>query len=229
MRAVRADEEAKVKDQHRILIVENHALLRAGLRALLSTQPEFEVVGEAANGHDAVAAARALEPDLVLMDISMPGMTGIEAIIDIKRRRPATRVIVVTMHKTEGYVQASLRAGAGGYLLKDAGEDELQTAIRTVLAGKIYLSADVSGAIVERYLAGEQSMGNARQAQDLTHRERQILKLIAEGHRNKYIAEYFSLSIKTVEKHRSNLMQKLDLHNSSMLTSYAIEHGLLNT
>jgi DNA-binding NarL/FixJ family response regulator len=218
-----------MKDKYRILIVENHALLRAGLRALLSARPEFEVAGEAANGHDAVAAARALEPDLVLMDISMPGMTGIEAIIDIKRRSPATRVIVVTMHKAEEYVQASLRAGASGYLLKDAGDEELQTAIRTVLAGKVYLSADVSGAIIERYLAGEQSAGTARRAQDLTHRERQILKLIAEGHRNKYIAEYFSLSIKTVEKHRSNLMQKLDLHNSSMLTSYAIEHGLLDT
>jgi DNA-binding NarL/FixJ family response regulator len=223
------DGEAQVKETYRILIVENHALLRAGLRALLSAKPEFEVVGEAANGHDAVAAARGLEPDLVLMDISMPGMTGIEAIIDIKRRSPATRVIVVTMHKAEEYVQASLRAGASGYLLKDAGDEELQAAIRTVLAGKIYLSADVSGAIVERYLAGEQPRGTARRAQDLTHRERQILKLIAEGHRNKYIAEYFSLSIKTVEKHRSNLMQKLDLHNSSMLTSYAIEHGLLDT
>jgi DNA-binding NarL/FixJ family response regulator len=218
-----------VKDKYRILIVENHALLRAGLRALLSARPEFEVVGEAADGHDGVVAARVLEPDLVLMDISMPGMTGIEAIIDIKRRSPATRVIVVTMHKTEEYVQASLRAGASGYLLKDAGDEELHAAIRTVLAGKVYLSADVSGAIIERYLAGDQAVGAARLAQDLTHRERQILKLIAEGHRNKYIAEYFSLSIKTVEKHRSNLMQKLDLHNSSMLTSYAIEHGLLNT
>jgi len=218
-----------VKEKYRILIVENHALLRAGLRALLSVKPEFEVVGEAANGHDAVAAARALEPDLVLMDISMPGMTGIEAIIDIKRRSPATRVIVVTMHKAEEYVQASLRAGASGYLLKDAGDEELQAAILAVLGGKIYLSADVSGAIIERYLAGEQPRGGVRRAQDLTHRERQILKLIAEGHRNRYIAEYFSLSIKTVEKHRSNLMQKLDLHNSSMLTSYAIEHGLLDT
>jgi len=218
-----------MKDKHRILIVDNHALLRAGLRALLSASAEFEVAGEAANGHEAVAAARALAPDLVLMDISMPGMTGIEAIIDIKRRSPATRVIVVTMHKAEEYVQASLRAGAAGYLLKDAGDDELQTAIRTVLAGKMYLSADVSGALIERYLAGEHVSGAPRHAQDLTHRERQILKLIAEGHRNKYIAEYFSLSIKTVEKHRSNLMQKLDLHNSSMLTSYAIEHGLLDT
>jgi DNA-binding NarL/FixJ family response regulator len=216
-------------DKHRILIVENHALLRAGLRALLAANPQFEVAGEAANGHDALQAARMLEPDLVLMDISMPGMNGIEAIIDIKRRRPATRVIVVTMHKEEEYIHASLRAGAQGYLLKDSGSDELETAIRTVLNGKVYLSPDVSGEIIQAYLSGNCPGRPVRLPQQLTHRERQVLKLIAEGHRNKYIADYFSLSVKTIEKHRSNLMQKLDLHNSSMLTSYAIAHGLLET
>jgi DNA-binding NarL/FixJ family response regulator len=218
-----------VKDKYRILIVENHALLRAGLRALLSANPSFEVVGEAANGHDALAETRIHAPDLVLMDISMPGMTGIEAIIDIKRRSPATRVIVITMHKEEEYIHASLRAGAEGYLLKDSGNDELQAAIRTVLNGKVYLSPEVSGEIIQRYLAAKHPQAAAPAAEQLTHRERQVLKLIAEGHRNKYIAAYFNLSVKTVEKHRSNLMQKLDLHNSSMLTSYAIEHGLLKT
>jgi DNA-binding NarL/FixJ family response regulator len=122
-----------------------------------------------------------------------------------------------------------LRAGADGYLLKDASNEEFQAAIRTVSSGKLYLSPAVSGEIVQRYLAGNNSPSAARSTQQLSHRERQVLKLIAEGHRNKYIAEYFSLSIKTIEKHRSNLMQKLDLHNSSMLTSYAIEHGLLQT
>jgi DNA-binding NarL/FixJ family response regulator len=218
-----------VKDKQRILIVENHALLRAGLRALLCANPGFDVVGEAANGHEAVAAARTLAPDLVLMDISMPGMTGIEALIDIKRRSPATRVIVVTMHKEQEYVHASLQAGAEGYLLKDASDEELQAAIRTVVGGKTYLSPEVSGEIIQRYLATPHFSPAPRHGQLLTHRERQVLKLIAEGHRNKYIAEYFNLSIKTVEKHRSNLMQKLDLHNASMLTSYAIEHGLLKT
>jgi DNA-binding NarL/FixJ family response regulator len=213
---------------HRILIVENHALLRAGLRALLARQAQFDVVGEAANGHDALQAARVLEPDLVLMDISMPGMNGIEAIIDIKRRRPATRVVVVTMHKEAEYINASLQAGAEGYLLKDAGSDELELAIRTVLQGRLYLSQEVSGEIIQAYLEGRGRPGHAAALRQLTHRERQVLKLIAEGHRNKYIAEYYSLSVKTIEKHRANLMQKLNLHNSSMLTSYAIAHGLLD-
>lgn len=215
--------------KHLILIVDNHALLRAGLRALLSADPDFEVIGEAANGHDAIQAVRTLQPTLVLMDISMPGITGIEAMIDIKRRCPAVRIIVITMHKEDEYIHASLRAGADGYLLKDASNEEFQVAVRTVSSGKIYLSPAVSGEIVQRYLAGNALTAGSRATPQLSHRERQVLKLIAEGHRNKYIAEYFSLSIKTIEKHRSNLMQKLNLHNSSMLTSYAIEHGLLQT
>ncbi|TFW32300.1 response regulator [Massilia horti] len=214
--------------KHRILIVENHALLRAGLRALLASHAHFEVVGEAANGHEALQAARLLEPDLVLMDISMPGMNGIEALIDIKRRRPAPHVVVVTMHKEAEYINASLQAGAEGYLLKDSGSEELELAIRTVLQGKIYLSQEVSGQIIRGYLDGGNRQRQASVLRQLTHRERQVLKLIAEGHRNKDIAEYFSLSVKTIEKHRANLMQKLNLHNSSMLTSYAIAHGLLD-
>jgi two-component system response regulator NreC len=215
--------------KHLILIVENHALLRAGLRSLLSGIPDFEVVGEAADGHDAIQAVRTLQPTLVLMDISMPGMNGIEATIDIKRRSPCVRIIVITVHKEDEYIHSSLRAGADGYLLKDASNEEFQAAIRTVASGKIYLSPAVSGEIIQRYLAATEVPAGQRATPQLSHRERQVLKLIAEGHRNKYIAEYFSLSIKTVEKHRSNLMQKLDLHNSSLLTSYAIEHGLLKT
>lgn len=214
--------------KHLILIVENHALLRAGLRALLSADPDIEVVGEAANGHEAIQAARSLQPTLILMDISMPGMNGIEAMIDIKRRCPAVRIIVITMHKEDEYIHSSLSAGADGYLLKDASNDEFQLAIRTVSRGSTYLSPAISGAIMQRYLGGNGTAAG-RSTSPLSHRERQVLKLIAEGHRNKYIAEYFSLSVKTIEKHRSNLMQKLDLHNSSMLTAYAIEHGLLQT
>lgn len=215
--------------KHRILIVENHALLRAGLRALLAASADVEVVGEAANGHDAIQAARALQPTLILMDISMPGMNGIEAMIDIKRRLPTVRIIVITIHREEEYIHASLRAGADGYLLKDAGNDEFQAAVRIVAGGQVYLSPAVSADIVQRYLGGAGAPAKAGARVELSHRERQVLKLVAEGHRNKYIAQYFSLSVRTVEKHRSNLMQKLDLHNSSMLTSYAIEHGLLQT
>lgn len=217
-----------MKDAHRIFIVDDHTLLRAGIRALLSQDPKIEVVGEADNGRDAVKAIITLEPDLVLMDISMPGMNGMEAIIDIKRRCPKTRVIVLTIHKTDEYIHSSLRAGASGYLLKDATHDELRVAIRSVLKGKTYLSPDISGEVILGYLGTGTAVCGADPGESLTHRERQVLKLVAEGRPNKYIADYFCLSIKTVEKHRSNLMKKLDLHNASMLTAYAIGKGLLS-
>ncbi len=213
----------------RIFIVEDHTLLRAGLRALLSQDPEIEIIGEADNGNDAIRAIGTLAPNLVLMDLSMPGMNGIEAIFDIKRRNPTTRVLVLTIHKTDEYIHESLRAGADGYILKDATHDELRVAIRSVLNGKTYLSPDISDKVIHGYLG----TGNADKVgstwDTLTHREREVLKLVAEGHPNKYIANYLCLSIKTVEKHRSNLMKKLDLHNASMLTSYAIERGLVTT
>jgi DNA-binding NarL/FixJ family response regulator len=213
----------------RIFIVEDHTLLRAGLRALLTQDPDVEIVGEADNGRDAIRAIATLSPDLVLMDISMPGMNGIEAMLDIKRRNPDTRILVLTIHKTEEYIHASLRAGADGYILKDASHDELRVAIRSVLNGKTYLSPDISGKVINGYLDTGKAT-NATSAWDaLTHREREVLKLVAEGHPNKFIADYLCLSIKTVEKHRSNLMKKLNLHNASTLTSYAIEKGLVTS
>jgi len=211
----------------RILIVEDHALLRAGMRSLISKDPTLDVVADMSNAREAIAALRTLQPDLILMDISMPGMSGIEAVIDIKRRYPLIRIIIVTVHKADEYIHSSLRAGANGYLLKDATHEELQVAIRSVLAGKTYLSPDVSADVVQRYLQAKEPTQPPSSMSNLTHRERQVLKLIAEGRKNKYIAEYFSLSVKTVEKHRSNLMQKLDMHNASALTAYAIDQGLL--
>jgi DNA-binding NarL/FixJ family response regulator len=163
------------------------------------------------------------------MDLSMPGMNGIEAIHDIKRRHPGTRILVLTVHKTDEYIHESLRAGADGYLLKEATHDELRGAIRTVLNGKIYLSPDISGRVIHGFLGGGKEAEVSSGWDTLTHREREVLKLVAEGHPNKYIADYLCLSIKTVEKHRSNLMKKLDLHNASMLTSYAIEKGLVTS
>jgi DNA-binding NarL/FixJ family response regulator len=157
-------------------------------------------------------------------------MNGIEAMQDIKRRHPKTRILVLTIHKTDEYIHESLRAGADGYILKDATHDELRVAIRSVLGGKTYLSPDISGKVIHAYLGSGKSDNAASTSWDtLTHREREVLKLVAEGHPNKYIADYLCLSIKTVEKHRSNLMKKLDLHNASTLTSYAIEKGLLAT
>lgn len=217
-----------IMEKKRILIVEDHTLLRAGLRALLSQENDFEIVGEVDNGRDAVQAVGLLSPQLVLTDLSMPGMNGLESIVDIKRRFPDTRVLVMTIHKTEEYIHESLRAGANGYILKDATHDELRVAIRSVLNGKTYLSPDISSKVINGYL-GTDKAANATSPWDiLTHREREVLKLVAEGHPNKYIANYFFLSIKTIEKHRSNLMKKLDLHNASTLTAYAIEKGLVS-
>jgi len=161
------------------------------------------------------------------MDISMPGMNGIEAMLDIKRRNPGIRILILTVHKSDEYIHESLRAGADGYILKDATHDELQIAIRSVLKGKTYLSPDISDRVIHSYLGGGGKTDVSTGRDELTHREREVLKLVAEGHPNKFIADYLCLSIKTVEKHRSNLMKKLDLHNASMLTSYAIEKGMV--
>lgn len=215
--------------KQRIFLVEDHTLLRAGLRALLSQDPDLEIVGEADNGRDAIHAIGMLAPHLVLMDISMPGMNGIEAMIDIKRRNPDTRVLVLTIHKTDEYIHESLRAGADGYILKDATHDELRVAIRSVLNGKMYLSPDISGKVIHGYLGTGKADDVGGSWDTLTHREREVLKLVAEGHPNRYISDYLFLSIKTVEKHRSNLMKKLNLHNASALTSYAIGKGLVAT
>lgn len=215
--------------KQRIFIVEDHTLFRAGLRALLSQDPDIEIVGEADNGRDAIRDIGALKPHMVLMDLSMPGMNGIEAMQDIKRRNPDTRVLVLTIHKTDEYIHESLRAGADGYILKDATHDELRVAIRSVLNGKTYLSPDISGKVIHGYLGTGNNTNVGSTWDTLTHREREVLKLVAEGHSNKHIADYLCLSIKTVEKHRSNLMKKLDLHNASTLTSYAIEKGLVVT
>lgn len=201
--------------------------MRSGLRALLAQDPETEVVGEADNGRDAFRSAAALKPDLVLMDISMPGMNGIEAITEIRRRLPQVRIIVLTVHKTDEYIHEALKAGANGYVLKDASHDELRSAIRAVAAGKTFLSPDVSGRVITSYLGGGPAAAGTRPAELLTQRERQVLKLVAEGRGNRYIAEYLSLSVKTVEKHRSNLMRKLDIHSVANLTAFAIANGLL--
>jgi DNA-binding NarL/FixJ family response regulator len=170
-----------------------------------------------------------LSPDLVLMDLSMPRTNGIEAIREIKRRYRTVKVLVLTLHKEEEYVQESLQAGAEGYILKDATHEELRTAIHTVLKGKVYLSPDVSSSVVSGYLGGGRGMSFGTTWDSVTHRERQVLKLVAEGHSNKHIATYLCLSVKTVEKHRANLMKKLDLHSASTLTAFAIDKGLVSS
>jgi DNA-binding NarL/FixJ family response regulator len=211
----------------RIIIVEDHTLLRAGLCAVLSRESDFEVVGEANNGRDAVRLAGTLSPQLMLMDLTMPGTNGVEAIVEIKRRHPKVRVLVLTLHKADAYIHESLRAGADGYILKEAGREELLVAMRSVLEGKTYLSPDISSQVVTGRLGIANGPERPNAWDTVSHRERQVLKLVAEGRTNKEIALYLCLSMKTVEKHRSNLMKKLELHNVQTLTAFAIEKGLI--
>ncbi len=213
----------------RIVLAEDHTILREGLRALLSANSKFQIVGEAADGREAVRSVEKLGPDLVMMDLSMPRMTGMDAIREIKKRYPETKIIALTVHKTEEYLRTTLQAGADAYVLKDATHDQLLMAMENVLEGKTFLSPGVSEKVIEGYLAGKGSrMPNSVTAL-LSQREREVLKLIAEGYKNKEIAGDLCISLKTVEKHRANLMKKLDLHNAAALTAYAIEQGLVES
>lgn len=214
-------------DKHRIVIAEDHTILREGLRALLSSHPDLEIAGEAEDGRDAIRCTEKVRPDLILMDLSMPKMHGLEAIREIRRRIPETKVLVLTVHKTEEYILATLEAGAAGYVLKDATHAELVTAIKTVLGGKPYLSPAISERVIQGYLEGKKGKKIDTSWDTLTPREREMLKLIAEGYKNKEIAEIMCISVKTAEKHRANLMKKLDLHSVSALTAFAIEKGLI--
>ena len=216
-----------MREKHKIVIAEDHTILREGLRALLSSAPDCRVVGEAEDGRKAIQRVEQLEPDLILMDLAMPKMNGIEAIREIKKRSPETRILALTVHKTEEFILEVLQAGADGYLLKDASSVELMMAIRTVLGGKPYISPSVSQLVIDGYLDGKKGFGSGSPWDTLTQREREILKLIAEGYKNKEIADYLCISVKTVEKHRANLMKKLDLHSASALTAYAMERGLI--
>lgn len=214
-------------EKQRILIVEDHTILREGLKSLLSSHLDFEIVGEAGDGLEAVRAVDRLHPNLILMDLSLPRMDGIAAIREIKKKWPKIYVLALTVHKTEEYIMATLSSGADGYILKDATQADLLMAIRTILSGKRVLSPGISEKVIEGYLDSHRK-GPLKSSWDtLTRREREILKLIGEGNKNKEIAEFLCISPKTVEKHRSNIMEKLNLHNASALTAYAIEKGLL--
>ncbi len=212
----------------RIVLADDHTILRQGLRALLSADPGFEIVAEACDGREAVRCVERHKPELVLMDLSMPRMNGMEAIREIKKHHPQTRVIALTVHPEEEYLETTLQAGAEGYVLKDATHEELVLAIKSVLAGKPYLSPAVSGKIISGYLERKNTRQSVSACRKLSPREQEVLKLIAEGYRNRQIAAELCISLKTVEKHRANLMKKLDLHNTAALTVYAMEKGLVH-
>jgi DNA-binding NarL/FixJ family response regulator len=211
-----------------VLLAEDHTLLREGIKALLSVDPDVVIVGEAGDGREAIQKSLELVPDVVLMDLSMPNINGTEAIRAIKQRNPCIKVIVLTMHKSEEYVRATLEAGADGYVLKDDSHRDLEAAFASVRKGGVYLSSGICDKVINGYLKHTRDAGSACSWDQLSTRERQVLKLIAEGSKNREIADFLSISLKTVEKHRTNLMNKLDLHCVSALTTYALNNGLLN-
>lgn len=214
--------------QLRILLAEDHAIVREGIASLLRQDENFHVIAEADDGRSALQLAGEVRPDIILMDLSMPNINGTEAIKEIKQRYPKIYVIVLTIHNSEEYIRATLRAGANGYVLKDDTSEELLSAIHSVAAGKTYLTPSICNNVIIDFLKGGGESEKTYSWEHLSHREREVLKLVAEGERNRDIAKYLSLSEKTVEKHRSNLMKKLGLHSAAQITAYAIRNGLIN-
>ncbi|SCK24490.1 response regulator transcription factor [Vogesella sp. LIG4] len=213
--------------KNRVMVAEDHDLLRDGLCSMISARDEYIVVGEAKDGKEACHLAVTLNPDLILMDISMRGMNGIEASAAIKHREPSIRIIVLTVHQNEDYVREALRVGVDGYVLKDVSFEELLTAMQAVMQGKRHLSAEVYGCMVDSFVTGREATLPRNGWDKLTVRERSVLKLIAEGRTNRQAGEYLNLSPKTIEKYRASLMHKLDIVNLAELIVVAIEMGLV--
>jgi DNA-binding NarL/FixJ family response regulator len=211
----------------RIVIVDDHAVVRHSLSVLLDFDPELEVVGQAGDGKEAVRGICQWKPDLVLVDLSMPGITGVDLICEIRKRCPAVRIVVLTVHDDEDYVRESLAAGANGYVLKTEPHHELLAAIREVLCGRTHLCAKAQEVVLAGYLDRRGGVSTRSKWSEVTLRERQVLKLVAEGNTNREIAAYLCLSVKTVETHRSSMMRKLNLHKVAALTAFAIENGVV--
>ncbi len=213
----------------KIVIVDDHTILRDGLQSLLTARGEYEVVGHAADGLEAIQAAKEYQPDIILLDLSMPKMNGIAAIKEIKKQVPEIKILALTIYRDEEYILSAFEAGADGYCLKDANFEEMLKALKIVMSGKTYMSPEVSEKVLQGYLEGQKSIKTSSSLDSLTQREKEVLKLIGEGYRNAEIADFLCISVKTVNKHRSNLMEKLDIHNTASLTAYAIDKGIVNT
>jgi DNA-binding NarL/FixJ family response regulator len=211
----------------RVVLVDDNTLFRLGLCALIASHDEFSVVTHVRTGKEAIQSSLSHSPDVVLMDIVLEGANGLEVVAQIKRRQPQVRVVMLTAFRTEDYVREAFRAGADGYVLKDASIDEVLMALRSVAMGKNYLSPDVSGHVVNSFLHPNSNGAKSSRLEALTRRERSILQLIAEGRTNRKAAEFLSLSPKTVEKHRASLMHKLGLRSAVELTLVALECGLI--
>jgi len=211
----------------RCLLVDDHTLFRQGVRRLLESESDFEIVGESPDAGDAVDKARDLRPDVVLMDIGMPGLSSFEATRHIKKNRPETKVLYLTMYEDEDYLLQCLEVGAAGYVLKDTPAPQLVSAVRDVYRGGKYLSSQVLGKLVEDFRSRVRDTRMQPRMSTLTPREREILKLLAEGNSVKEIAVLLGLSVKTVEAHKFNLMRKLDIHNKAQLVTYAIQKKII--
>jgi DNA-binding NarL/FixJ family response regulator len=212
----------------RIVLVDDHKLLREGLKSLLEDEPDLEVVGEAEDGHECILLTKRLKPDVVVMDVGMPGLNGMDATRQVLADSPEVKILALSMHTDKRFASGMLQAGASGYLLKDAAYDELIRAIRTVAAGKTYLSPTITEVVVEDYVqrlgGGEGESAGAFSV--LSAREREVLQAMAEGRSTKEIAAALHLSVKTVESHRMAIMNKLDIHSVAELTKYAVREGL---
>ncbi|HMD50291.1 MAG TPA: response regulator transcription factor [Bryobacteraceae bacterium] len=220
--------EAARDKKIRILLADDHTVVRRGLRLLLEGQPEFSVVAEASDGKQAVEAAEASRPDVVVLDIAMPNLNGIEAAQRILASVPGAAIVVLSMHSDEGYVLRALKAGAKGYLLKDAAEGDLIEAIKTVTRGKTFFSSEIMKMLAEDYVREIRARGSEDSYELLTPREREILQLLAEGKSNKDIAGMLNLSLYTVETHRRNLQDKLNVHSFAELILYAVRKGVIS-
>jgi DNA-binding NarL/FixJ family response regulator len=210
------------------LLADDHSILREGLRMLLDRQDEFAVVGDASNGREAVEMAEKHDPDVVIMDLAMPGLNGIEATRRITARSPRTAVVILSMHSDESYILRSLKAGARGYLLKDSLKADLIDAVRAAVRGKSFFSPKVSQVLKEEYVNELEARGAEDTWELLTDREREILQLVAEGKTNKEIAAVLNISIYTIDTHRSHILQKLNLHSAPELILYAVRKGIIS-
>lgn len=213
----------------KIVVAEDNTLLREGLCMMINSDETLEVVAQAADGISAIETTLSLKdpPDLIMMDLSMPRMDGVSAIREIKRQRPDSKIMALTIHDSDEFILECFDAGASGYCLKDSSQDELLKAIHVVLSGKTYISPGITDTVMEGFLDGRRKLKKTTAWDSLTQREREVLKLVAEGYTSKEVADFLCISPKTVERHRSNIMNKLDLHNVSELTAFAIEKGLV--
>lgn len=212
----------------RVLLAEDHTIVRKGLRSLLDAEGTVTVVGEAENGRQAISQVEQLHPDVVVMDIGMPGLNGLEATRQIKKRFPDVKVLILTVHTGEEYILQILRAGASGYLVKQAAPTDLVQAIQAAHRGGIFLSPSISKKVIEEYVQQAGATAELDSYEKLTDREREVLQLIAEGHSTRQIAEQLHISVKTVETHRAHLTDKLELRTTAELTRYAIRKGVIS-